>query len=75
MIELFLIILSCFLLAGMVFGHWMVFGGPNLKFFTSRKKPLEMRKPEGKKRLYTEPVTGPPQSLSPRGVTVKNHNR
>ena len=62
MIELLLIILLCFLLVGVVSGHWMVYGGPNLKIFKLRNKMIGVGKPRGKTRRQIKAVRRSPQN-------------
>ena len=73
MIELFLIIVVCLLLTGVVAGHWMVYGGPSLHIFPINRKTAGMSKPGGKphRQIKTAPLHS--HRLSTRGVTVKHH--
>jgi hypothetical protein len=67
MIVLFLILFLCFMLTGVVLGHWIIYGGPDLKIFTLRKKIVGMGKLRGKTRNQTETAAGPPQSWATIG--------
>lgn len=69
MIELLLIFLLCFMLGGVLLGHWMVYGDPNSKVFTLGKKIVGMGKLRRKPRIQIEAVVGPPQ----RWVAIR-HN-
>jgi len=67
MIELFLIFFLCFMLTGVVLGHWIIYGGPNLKIFTLRKKIVGMGKLRRKTLNQIEAIAGPPQSWAAIG--------
>jgi hypothetical protein len=71
MIELFLILFLCFMLTGVVLGHWIIYGGPNLKIFSLRKRIVGMGKPKGKTQIQIEAAAGPPPSWAAIGTNAQ----